>query len=64
MKCKKCYTVMRPGLVLVNQMVQHGTGPYGRPGATLSRSGPATLCRCLKCPKCGHTVAFLSKNVG
>ena len=56
MKCRRCGGAMAPGVALAQT---HGGVPDfpGGDVVTVSPSGPGRLIDCLKCEKCGHSVA-------
>jgi hypothetical protein len=72
MICHKCKVEMVRGQALENSLVIHSDFPGDRvrcfnPGETIpddpslrgrtcSKSGPAVLVACWKCPSCGHSV--------
>jgi hypothetical protein len=56
--CRKCGGLMKRGIAIEQTWVS-GLGDYigDRHGITLSPSGSGALVGCMKCKKCGHSVA-------
>ena len=55
--CPKDGATMLPSKAIKNTLVGFDDfgGDAGQPGSTVSRSGPAIMVDCIKCPKCGFT---------
>lgn len=62
--CRRCNVPMVLGKALQDTLVSLDDfgGDAGEPGTTMSRSGPAVLVDCLKCPECGHSVELKDKK--
>ena len=53
-RCKKCQTVLQPGIAMVSTLVGEEDDIGGL--VTLSPGGPGRLVDCNKCPECGFSV--------
>ncbi len=56
-ECRRCKIPMREGEALQNTLAGYPDFPGDRHAVTLSRTGPAEIIKCWKCPACGRSIS-------
>jgi hypothetical protein len=55
-ECRRCKVPMKEGTALQNTLEGYPDFPGDTSACTVSRTGPAEIVKCWKCPKCGHSI--------